>query len=193
MSVDHLFRMDPWEDFVQRTLLDLRSGAKIPQYFGCLIALLSREVSPVYLPALGHAGDPPDDFLSLEVIRPRQSPPQSPPKPDVSEPPSLPPSPQKPPIEEEEEAAAEPIPSGSSSHFAEQFRAIGDRVFDQLWPAGIKTDLPRVTRDSKCWVDFRVEKFKRRKERMLEQAQMQRTSDKLRFVRQSAEESQNSE
>jgi hypothetical protein len=207
--------MDPWEAFLKQTLLELRNGAKIPQYFGCLIPLLAREVSPVLLTPLVPALDPKDDVLSLDVIRPRQSPPptnpsssllaqprlgastsasHSPPAALQDSEPSFPSSPQRqePSFdaeEEEEQQSGQP----ERRHFAEHFRAIGDQVFDQLWPAVMNTELPRVTRESKCWVEFRVEKYKRRRDRMLEQPRLQKANNRLMFVRPGQDKSQNSE
>ncbi|OHT17441.1 hypothetical protein TRFO_12406 [Tritrichomonas foetus] len=63
-----------WEYFVQSVLKDLQNGARIPEYFGCLIPLLTRDAPPVVLPNStpfkDNQIDTDDDFISIDVVKP---------------------------------------------------------------------------------------------------------------------------
>ena len=206
--------MSAWDHFVQRTLAELRNGARIPEYFGCLAAVLSRGASPGMIP--NYPPPPPDsddDFISLDVVKPKakQSPPKSEPKDRVESlilnstknalqapPPALesesfasqspPPSPPSP---QPSQDVPESEPSFQSDRpragYAEYFREIGDMVFGQYWYP-ITTTIPRMTLESKLMATFKVSKFDRLKTIMLEQARKQtNTSNKLMFSRRAAE------
>ena len=64
-----------WEHFVQSVLQDLHNGARIPEYFGCLIPLLTRDAPPVVLPNSTpfreNQIDTDDDFISIDVVKPK--------------------------------------------------------------------------------------------------------------------------
>lgn len=64
-----------WDLYVQSTLRNLRNGAQIPEYFGCLIPLLSIDHPPVNFfnqpPYQGNQNDLDDDFISIDVVKPK--------------------------------------------------------------------------------------------------------------------------
>ena len=65
----------PWDLFVQSTLRDLHNGAQIPEYFGCLIPILTSNNLPVNFfnqPIYNdnqNVAD--DDFISIDVVDPK--------------------------------------------------------------------------------------------------------------------------
>ena len=233
--------MSAWDHFVQRTLLDLRNGAQVPEYFGCLISLLTKGQSPQLIVDFSKPAPRPDsddDFISIDVVKPKptQKTKQSPAKPTPKQKPSpekpaqetsqaslifdsvqnmQPPPPPPPPESEsfestpqspvrvppESEASyesetksdgraqvAEEEDEGDESQerirrYSEDFRDIGDMVFGHYWYP-IETTIPRMTLESKLMTTFKVSKFERLKEIMLEQARKQTTtSNKLMFAR----------
>ena len=66
-----------WDLFVQSTLRNLRNGAKIPEYFGCLIPILTSDNLPVNFFNQTNYQDNPidadDDFISIDVVKPKIS------------------------------------------------------------------------------------------------------------------------
>ena len=247
--------MSAWDHFVQRTLLDLKNGAKIPEYFGCLINLLSKQQSSNFIVDFSRPPPPPDsddDFISLDVVKPKpaakpkpspvkQAPKQKPspvkqaqetsqaslifdsaqnvqaqPPPPAMESDSFESTPQSPTqiqmqpesespsyesehktdepatVEDEEEEVNE-VSQDRARGYSEYFREIGDMVFGQYWYP-IDTTIPRMTLESKLMTTFKVSKFERLKEIMLEQARKQTTtSNKLMFSRRTEEDNEENE
>jgi hypothetical protein len=196
--------MDIWDTFVQKMLMALRNGAPVPEYFGCLIPILSREIAPVLFPS-AHQNPaplkrPPDEFLSLDA-RPKQQTQagskqtQAPPvRPTAPDPPDSPDSHDSGPqstVKRDETDSMGSLPQEieeESSHqeidYAEEFKAIGDRVVGDYWYP-VQTDyLQRLTIDSKWMMALKTTKFNRLREKLLEDFQNQTSApDKLRFVR----------
>ncbi|KAK8870542.1 hypothetical protein M9Y10_008428 [Tritrichomonas musculus] len=65
----------PWDLFVQSTLRDLHNGAQIPEYFGCLIPILTSDNRPVdFFNQTNYKENPidtDDDFISIDVVKPK--------------------------------------------------------------------------------------------------------------------------
>jgi hypothetical protein len=61
-----------WSRFVRGALYDLREGSDVPDYFGCLIPIVSQPMRSVLLPAT--PSDPVDDLISVESAPPRPPP-----------------------------------------------------------------------------------------------------------------------
>lgn len=63
----------PWDLFVQKTLRDLHNGAQIPEYFGCLIPILTSGNLPVnFINQTNYNQiDADDDFISIDVVKPK--------------------------------------------------------------------------------------------------------------------------
>lgn len=178
--------MEDWNHFVQRTLLELRNGAPIPEYFGCLIPLMSIQSQPMILPnstpfrVKPEAMD--DEFISLDVVRPNQRKTPKPPYSPTSEsewlksPMAVQKKPPMSPQEYESESSntmQSPAKNISTSfeseqmqseeeaeNYTEKFRSIGDSVFGEFW-FPITTKVPRFTLESRLMANFKPSKYQR--------------------------------
>jgi hypothetical protein len=87
-------------------------------------------------------------------------------------------------IDEEEE---EPSQSASAVRWEEQFRAIGETVFERFWPE-VRTEIPRMTRESRLIVEMRPSRYEKLRDRIEESTRRTPgTPPKLRFSRRIAD------